>query len=203
MIWEEPKNDGGSVILQYEYRVDGRDPWTSTAPYQVTVRNLVNGQSYGFEVRAENAQGAGEAATAMATPSEKPSVPTLSATRGNRQVMLTWEKPSDGGSRILNYEYCVSTMAQRCDVVKWTSTYLVREKLVTGLDNGTEYVFNVRAVNMRGYGAVDTVKATPSERPPAPDGLQATPGDGKVTLSWNAKEKFRYEYCFGAAEAPP
>ena len=48
------------------------------------------------------------------------------------------------------------------------------------------------------------VRATPRGRPPRPTGLQATAGDGQVTLSWDAMTKltgWRYQY-YKAGAAP-
>ena len=54
----------------------------------------------------------------------------------------------------------------------------------TDLSNGTEYAFQVRALNRSGAGpASDAANATPLGVPDAPD-LTASAGDGQVTLSW-------------------
>ena len=59
---------------------------------------------------------------------------------------------------------------------------------MTGLTNGTEYSFALRAANASGDGAVSSIAATPRAAvagvPAAPVGLSATPGDAQVTLSW-------------------
>ena len=214
LTWMPPESNGGSDILQYEYRRDGSG-WKRVGgedAQEKTEAGLTNGRSYGFEVRAVNAADPGEAATVTATPSETPSKPSdLIATRGNGQVMLAWEKPSgNGGSRILHYEYCfgeiaiATATAQKCvgEDDEWISTRQVREAVVMDLINGRLYEFNVRAVNMQGEGAVATETATPSERPPAPLGLMAAPGNEKVTLSWDGPSTstvgsspiVRYEY---------
>ena len=54
--WREPASDGGSPIIRYDYQVDNR-PWVSTGGTQTShvVRNLVNGTTYTFRVRAVNA----------------------------------------------------------------------------------------------------------------------------------------------------
>ena len=64
LSWDAPSSDGGSAIERYEYRVGGSGQWIGPVTVRrVTVAGLVNGRSYGFEVRAVNAQGPGEAAT--------------------------------------------------------------------------------------------------------------------------------------------
>ena len=72
----------------------------------------------------------------------------------------------------------------------------------TNLSNGTEYSFQVRALNRSGAGpASDGASATPLGKPVAPTGLNADAGDGQVTLSWTAANAdatrapvTRYEY---------
>ncbi len=56
---------------------------------------------------------------------------------------------------------------------------------VTSLTNGTEYAYQIRALNRSGAGpASDGASATPLGKPVAPTGLNADAGDGQVTLSW-------------------
>ena len=57
------------------------------------------------------------------------------------------------------------------------------------LTNGTEYAFEVRAVNDEGEGEAATAAATPAVQPTVPSvpqSLAATPGDGEVVLTWQA-----------------
>ena len=73
---------------------------------------------------------------------------------------------------------------------------------VTSLTNGTEYAYQIRALNRSGAGpASDGASATPLGKPVAPSGLNADAGDGQVTLSWTAANAdatrapvTRYEY---------
>ena len=53
--WREPASDGGSPITRYDYQVDD-EQWVSTGGTATrhVVRNLVNGTSYTFRVRAVN-----------------------------------------------------------------------------------------------------------------------------------------------------
>src|SRR5262249_50683057 len=59
----------------------------------------------------------------------------------------------------------------------------------TGLTNGTMYFFRVAAVN--GNGVSDksneaSAKPAPPPPPPVPTGLNATPGDKQIVLTWSA-----------------
>ena len=59
LSWDAPSSDGGAEIMDYEYRIDRRNPWTSTGSTETThtVTDLVNGTAYTFEVRAVNRRG--------------------------------------------------------------------------------------------------------------------------------------------------
>ena len=72
--------------------------------------------------------------------------------------MLTWEAPaSDGGAAITDYEYRIN---RRNPWISIGSTNITHT--VTGLDNGTEYVFEVRAVNRIGKSfSSNRAEATP------------------------------------------
>ena len=87
---------------------------------------------------------------------------------------------------------------------------------VTGLDNGTEYRFKLRAVNAGGTSkpapaaAPWYVAATPKiPLPPAPTGLTVTPGDGYLDIDWgrgNRRNRIRRARQdirqFGLAQRP-
>ena len=203
LIWTAPASNGGATILRYEYELDFSGTWTSTGgtATSYTVRNLTNGQSYTFRVRAVNRVGAGLATSSRsATPTSTVVAPDtpfgLSATPGNRQVMLSWVQPS-GGAALTHYEY------EQDGSGTWTSTGgTAPSHTVTGLTNGQTYTFRVRAVNSAGQSAASNSRtATPTTtEPEAPESLRFTPGDGQVTLRWRAptndggSEITHYEY---------
>ena len=76
-----------------------------------------------------------------------PGAPTnLMATATDGQVTLTWDAPEDdGGSAITDYEYRINGTGNWVSTGSTETTYTV-----TGLDNDTEYTFEVRAVNRIG-----------------------------------------------------
>ena len=154
LSWTAPTSNGGATITDYEYSQNGSATWTSTGgtATSYTVRNLTNGQSYSFRVRAVNRVGESTASTASSsvTPATVPGAPTgLSATVGNQQVELSWTAPSsNGGATILRYEYEQDLSGT------WTSTGgTATSYTVRNLTNGQSYTFRVRAVN-RGRGPV-------------------------------------------------
>ena len=108
-------------------------------------------------------------------------VGSLSATPGDREVVLTWTAPADdGGSSITGYEYQYSPGGSG-----WTAVSDVTAT-VSGLANGTQYTFEVRAVNGVGEGTASSASATPATVPDAVGSLSATAGDREVVLSWTA-----------------
>ena len=189
LIWTAPASNGGATILRYEYELDFSGTWISTGgtATSYTVTGLTNGQAYTFRVRAVNRVGAGLATSSQsATPTSTvvaPDTPSsLSATPGNRQVILSWVQPS-GGAALTHYEYELDLSET------WTSTGgKAPSYTVTGLTNGQSYTFRVRAVNSAGPSAASgSQSATPTTT--APEALQSlsfTPGDGQVTLRWRA-----------------
>ena len=61
LSWDAPASDGGAAITDYEYRINGRNPWISIGSTLTThtVTGLDNGAAYTFEVRAVNRIGTG------------------------------------------------------------------------------------------------------------------------------------------------
>ena len=185
LSWANPANN---TITKYQYRrktdTGTYGSWTdipnsgdTTTSYTVT--GLTNGTEYTFGVRAVNAGGNGAASTVTATPAPVPAAPTnLEAEVGDRRIGLTWANPVD--STIDEYEY--STDGGSFSVISGSDD-ATTSYTVTGLTNGTQYTFAVRAVNAVGNGAESSVTAKPLW--PAPTGLVATPGQGRVTVEWN------------------
>ena len=185
LSWTNPANN---TITKYQYRrktdtgtysswADIPNSGDTTTSYTVT--GLTNGTEYTFGVRAVNAGGNGAASTVTATPAPVPAAPTnLKAEVGDRRIGLTWDDPGD--STIDEYEY--STDGGTFSVISGSDD-TTTSYTVTGLTNGTQYTFAVRAVNNTDDGAESTVTAKPLW--PAPTGLVATPGQGRVTVEWN------------------
>ena len=198
LTWDAPSSDGGAAITRYEYAIDDSGTWIDAGlDLQETVPGLTNGQPYTFAVRAVNAVGGGDVATVTATPVTTPGAPqNLSWVAGYEQVTLNWDAPaSDGGAAITGYEYAID------DNGTWIDAGTDRRVTVSGLTNGQPYTFAVRAVNAVGGGDAATVTATPVTTPGAPQNLSWAPGDGQVTLTWDAPSSdggaaiTRYEYA--------
>jgi titin len=199
--WSAPSSNGGALITDYvvQYRVNALgSQWTTfadgtSAVSSATVTGLTNGTAYVFRVAAVNVAGAGgySAESAAVTPLAPALAPTsLAGTAGNQQVALSWGVPaSDGGSVITDYviQYRVQGVG-----ASWTTfadgTSSAVAATVTGLTNGTAYVFRVAAVTAVGVGAFSARSAAivPVTAPAAPTAVAGVAGNSQVTLSWTA-----------------
>jgi hypothetical protein len=109
------------------------------------------------------------------------------ATAGDAQALLSWSAPSDiGGGPITDYvvQYSSDMGFNWTTFVDGTSTST--STTVAGLNNGSAYVFRVLAINSYGTGFPSALSnaTTPSGPPPAPTGLVATVGDGRVSIAF-------------------
>ena len=188
ITWDPPADDGGSDVTGYQIRGGLQTSWVSLSATETgpaTFPNLENGREYTFEVRAVNEIGPGAIASVNATPRGTPSAPqNLAASPGDTEVTITWDPPAeDGGSDVTGYEFQV-------DQGDWkkADTNGARSLVVKELKNEQSYTFSLRAVNGIGPGASASVNATPRAKittPSAPRDLAASPGNGKVTLTWS------------------
>ena len=123
--------------------------------------------------------------TAPIAPST-PSAPT--ATRGDGQVSLSWTAPANGGATITDYEIDYSSNSGSSWDVFSDGTSSATSATVTGLTNGTAYVFRIRAVNSVGTSSSSSASTsvTPAAVTAAPTGVAGNFGNTQVVLSWTA-----------------
>ena len=121
-----------------------------------------------------------------------PDAPTLRAAPGDGSVALTWTAPEYAGT-ITGWElrHGATDADGEPGWGEWTAiegaTGETAAHTVTGLENDTEYAFELRALVGEHAGAASgTVTATPAApaAPGAPEIMQAEAGDGQVTLVW-------------------
>jgi predicted phage tail protein len=202
LSWVPPASDGGAAIIGYDVYLGTSSHGESATPVNAalitstgyTVTGLTNGTTYYFTVDAVNdadlhSAASAEASAAPVAPTTAPGSPSgLTATAGDAQVSLSWTAPaSDGGAQITSYDIYEGTTAN----VKTTAPVASSKGTsvtVKNLANGTTYYFKVAAVNTVGVGPPSSAaSATPAAaitKPGPPAGLTATPGQGRVTLSW-------------------
>ena len=201
---DPPSDNNGSAVVGYQVRKSmsggAYDAWeslgtTGRAPSAASadgakVTGLTNGASYTFQVRAVNGFGPGpEIESAATTPVGAPTAGDLGADPGDGQVALSWAPESSGGSAITKWQYRQSEAGGGYGA--WTdiadSGPDTSSHVVTGLDNGTSYTFQVRAVSQVGTGTpITSSAATPGTVPAAPASVSAARGNGQVDVSWTA-----------------
>ena len=166
-----PPIDGGSPITSYTVTpyvgTTARTPVTITGnppAASTTVTGLTNGTAYTFTVAATNAIGTGTASAPSAAvtpaPPTVPGAPTaVAAGAGNAAATVSWAAPSNGGSPITSYTVTpyIGTTAQTPVTV--TGNPPATSTTVTGLTNGTDYTFTVRATNGVGAGPASAASA--------------------------------------------
>jgi hypothetical protein len=121
-----------------------------------------------------------------------PPAPTgLTATDGNAQASLSWVAPTVlSQTPITDYTIQYSSNSGS----SWTTFTLeastATSATITGLTNGTSYVFRVAGVNGVGPGeytaASSSVTPTAGTPPNAPTSLAATAGNAQLALTWTA-----------------
>ena len=198
---DESGTDAGSA---YVYEISD---WTAipdsaageTNATSYTVTSLNNETEYIIAVRAVSANGNGPVATVTATVLW-PAPINLEAGVDSGRIVLQWDTGDPG---ITHYLVRVEIAANSWDIGDKMVAASAKPKTTTEvsylLSNGTEYSFTVYAAKFRdGYfdywgpwsvdivGALSSVNATPQVAVPAtPTNLTATPGDGRVAVTWD------------------
>ena len=206
--WTAPNNNGGTPIVNYmvEYKLDSTivppgswsQVYTGSNGTAYIVTGLTNGLLYDFRVSAVNGVGIGSQSIIIKVmPSTTPglSVITSSVSCDNQQILVTWAAPVDtGGLPILSYNLQYSSTSSTgswLPTIPDTFSASTRSYRFTGLTNGTQYYFQVRANNSNGLGSysaqTSNSTATPSITPQSPSSFTATATmASSIALSWSA-----------------
>ncbi len=194
LSWTLPTNASviGDVQVRWKATADlpfndATDTWTGLSNGTATsyiATGLTNGTGYTFEVRATNTAGNGAAATATATPAMPPAAPTgLAATAGDTTVTLNWTNPNDSNITIYQLRYGAGATVPA--TATWGDIAGTTSHTVTGLTNGTQYAFEIRAVNAGGTGPASEQVVLRPGPPLQPSGFRVVGGNAQVTLSWD------------------
>lgn len=186
-------SNGGAPITDIEYCLTScgvASNWVSTgsvtSPFRIP--NLTNGLSYTISLRAVNSVGSSPVAQAQnaVVPANNPSAPSMtSVVTGAGQATLNFSAPaSDGGIAITNYQYTTDGGNTWTSVSPASTATTIN---VTGLTNGTNYSFAVRAVTPSSIGQSSSFSsATPSTTPSAPGSLAVVGLSGRIAVSFSA-----------------
>ena len=160
----------------------------------LVVTGLSNGTSYTFTVTATNPFGsATSGASTPVTPAGVPATPnaptaSLPSTYGNTTASLSWTAPSNNGSAITDYLIQFSSNAGSSWTTFADGTSTATSTTVTGLSNGTAYVFRVAAVNNVNPGAYSSASnsVTPlNSKIPTPLFVMDDDTQGRVGINFS------------------
>ena len=172
------------------------DQLIQSVPYRHTVSDLLPATNYDVQVRAYNANGAGQwSAVASGRPYDPPGRPGLAPLELESQaITIHWTRPDDdGGADISGYDLQHWQGDAPSANVHWnlrSSIWQVTRDSKTsfrlgGLRNGSRYWVRLRAVNAGGEGpwsfARSGVPRTVPGPPPKP-GVQ--PGQWELDINW-------------------
>ena len=157
--WDQPSDNGGRRVVEYNvrYRKTSTETWTEeeTRTTSFTITGLDKGTEYLIGVRAVNVVGSGpwSADLSAETNPAVPSVPqnVTMADHSTESLTIEWDQPSDnGGRRVVVYD----VRYRKTSTETWTEEETRTTSFtITGLEQGTEYLIGVRAVNVAGPGA--------------------------------------------------
>lgn len=107
----------------------------------------------------------------------------------SRQATVSWQAADGNGAPITGYRIVPSTPCPSCGGL--TAAGDATSSTVTGLHPGDAYSFTVVATNIVGdsdpSGPSELV-TPPPEAPSAPSNVQATPGDGRASVTWDQSD---------------
>ena len=157
----------------------------------------------GFTDDGGNAETLTSAETAKVVAASALAAPDATAEPNDAKVTLRWAAV-EGATK---YEYRMKTAAGGGAFGAWTSAGggSATSKEVTGLDNGTAYVFEMRAGTATDWSAPSApARATPQGPPGRPEVFFAAPLDGDIYVSVVAvADATGYEYRLkGTADGP-
>ena len=207
LAWEEPAGTGTVDITRYvvQYKKTSDTSWTShttvaavsgATTYGTTIPNLDISTEYDVRVRADNGvalQDDDDFNWTEGNGTTLPDVPaSLEVTPGIKQLTLSWDEPAETGTVAIT-GYVVEYKEEAAPVwdtlptvaaVSGTTTY---ETIIISLTDNTKYEVRVRAdngVTLQEQDNYNWADDTGTTLPGAPENLEVTPGNEKLTLRW-------------------
>ena len=197
LSWSEP-SDGGLEITDYLVETNSGAGWVTfqraaSSVTSTTVTGLENDRPYQVRVSAITAVGTGPASDPITlTPTLiLPASPTgLSAVASDAAVVVSWNPPSAiSCATVTKYilSYSGNGGASWFDFAP--QAIGAANQRVSGLMNGTEYVFRLAFQTAAGNGDWSyTSGVTPNGVPGMPGAINVTVGSEQATLTWTASD---------------
>ena len=189
LTWTLPTNTSSIDKAQVRYKIQTDAGWNEWVQASTTTSHsltgLVNGATYVFQVRLENAAGIGAAASKeVLLALTAPEAPTdFNATGGDTRATLSWTLPTN-----VNLISSIDVRHKLKTATEWSDWTILASNLtsyiVDGLVNGETYSFEVRAVNTAGEGIASAEATLALTKPGQPTDLSATSGINEADLSW-------------------
>ena len=199
-------DNGGNAITRYEYSTNAGNSFATMGlpttvngngyiTYEITYQStdsgttpLVNGTAYTIQLRAVNARGPSTTSSGSITviPFNRPDPPTLvSAIPGNSLINMTFTAPvSDGGSRIIAYEYSINAGMDYQTIPNIDISAQQIQFTVSGLENGNVFSVSVRCRNSRGLSNNSNVIEAIPFGIPDPPVISGVSKDTRIDVSF-------------------
>ena len=194
--WTEPT--GNYLSYDVECSSDSGTTWTATCTrgtgsvdgttYSETLTGVSDSTAYTVRVRAKNNMGTAAWRQSAAIPVEPGRIASITVSRGNGTLALSWTVPASNGVTISGYDVqCSSdsgaTWTATCTRGTGSTSNSTYSETLTGVTNSTAYLVRARAKNANATGAWrESAAIAALTAPSAPTGLSR---NGWV-LSWNA-----------------
>ncbi|NBR57378.1 MAG: fibronectin type III domain-containing protein, partial [Chitinophagia bacterium] len=193
LSWNAPSSNGRDISSYIIQTSPDSIAWTTDSSTNATTRfkqltGLTNGVKYYFRVFATNVAGDSSSSNEKsAIPFTVPDAPTdvLTDVSGiSGQANVRWTAQFNGGSDISSYIVTSSPIGGIA-----TINFVARTATVTGLTDGSNYTFTVKARNVAG-DSLESIASTPVVMPyTVPNQIESITlvyGNNRVDLSWNA-----------------
>lgn len=225
--WTEPT--GNYLSYDVECSSDSGTTWTATCTsgtgsvdgtiYSETLTGVSDSTAYTVRVRAKNGVGTGTWRQSAAIPVEPGRIASITVSRGNGTLVLSWTVPASNGVTISGYDIqCSSdsgaTWTATCTRGTGGTSNSTYSETLTGVTNATAYLVRARAKNANATGPwreSAAIAAIPAPGTPGSVSVGNSSYSGntrRYPVSWNkpagaaSNESLAYEVQCSEASNP-
>lgn len=191
LSWSTPASNGSPITgFRITQRIgDGVTRTVNDTPIttnKTTLTDLIAGETYHFQVAAQNIVGEGALSNSVSTNiSIAPDAPQLTATALANGANISWTQPNNNGSPITAYKLERAGGGSTWKTI--SETLISTSYKDSNLINGTNYQYRISARNIQGWSTTsNSVGVTPSSTAIAVTGLTLTPLINSIFVSWSA-----------------